>query len=473
MESKNRGELPTGEPLTEKGINAETAASDGVPVLSDAKLAEALMEAVRQVEREKKRVATYAEGIQNYYEEKHRETDAAGGASGNAFAPEEAQEIAPQDPAREAENAAEEISSESKVEETLSENSAEEETSKNKTEEAASGNAAGEGAPEKKEKLWPLILLVVIFIAVAITAFWLVYGQYHFGAKARDVAQAEAAAQASGDDEEASSAEEESTSTEEDAASEAAEEDKSTSAEESESGSAEENTQDETDAEDVDAQEANDPGEADTEKAPAEEDVHEDEETASVSDTPISMDLVWDNAEDMPSIMTDATDPIGMAILQNVELGRGIGAITQVRGLYMPGDTGLAGADAAGEFEDATWETSDGRETTYADSLIACVLSFYRARNARINNGEDTVLSLIDPDSDLYAEVAAESGTGGTQTLDVLELGTVRQNGEDFYIITRVHEHRGEGSEETLSTEALRLHAAGGNVLVAERVVLE
>ena len=170
----------------------------------------------------------------------------------------------------------------------------------------------------------------------------------------------------------------------------------------------------------------------------------DEEAAAPMEDIPIVMDLEWDSADDMPTIMTEATDPIGRAILQHAELGHGIGAIMQVPTLTIPEETNVAGASEAGEFEDSVWYEEGGNKKTYADALIACIITYYR---------------------ELYK---AEDG----KHLDVLEIGEIRQSGEDLFVATRIHEHTEPHEEEgevTIVTDMLCIRMADKQAVVEER----
>ena len=169
-------------------------------------------------------------------------------------------------------------------------------------------------------------------------------------------------------------------------------------------------------------------------------------ETANTTaqDIPASIDLEWESADDMPMIKTEAAEPIGMAILQHAELGRGIGAILQVPTLTIPEDADLAGLSDAGEFTDSVWYEEGGSKKTYADALIACIITYYK---------------------DLYD---AEDG----KHLDVLEIGEIRQGQDAFFVAARIHDHlepHEEAGEVTILTDTLRIRMADKQATVEER----
>ena len=101
------------------------------------------------------------------------------------------------------------------------------------------------------------------------------------------------------------------------------------------------------------------------------------------------------------------------------------------------------------------------------------MVSYYSSLLDRINSGSDTVLSLIDPDSQLYGTVSAISGDGVVKRgIDVLQFGSIRENtkegNRDYYALIRVAETEEGKDGAEVSTKVVHLKAGDKAMMIEE-----
>ncbi|MBQ6663332.1 MAG: hypothetical protein IJM69_07320, partial [Firmicutes bacterium] len=125
-------------------------------------------------------------------------------------------------------------------------------------------------------------------------------------------------------------------------------------------------------------------------------------------------------------------------------------------------------------FNDSQWYTNaSGQAVNYSDEIVGTVVSYYSSLLDRINSGSDTVLSLIDPDSQLYGTVSAISGDGVVKRgIDVLQFGSIRENtkegNRDYYALIRVAETEEGKDGAEVSTKVVHLKAGDKAMMIEE-----
>lgn len=123
---------------------------------------------------------------------------------------------------------------------------------------------------------------------------------------------------------------------------------------------------------------------------------------------------------------------------------------------------------------DGTYPVEEaGKKETIQDGdtkilpLVRTVADYYDKLYSRMNKGSDEILSLIDPNSDLYGHVSAIVVGANKSILKDFTFGEIEKDGADAWVIVRMTEASPEeGAEETIYTEILHLKEDGDRFVV-------
>lgn len=133
-------------------------------------------------------------------------------------------------------------------------------------------------------------------------------------------------------------------------------------------------------------------------------------------------------------------------------------------------DYGMVGVEYASLFTDADWYTTgDGVTVKYTPELVGTVMEYYSLLQDRYNEGSDEVLNLVDDYADYYYEVAAITPEEGvTYKYNKLQIGEIRQDGSEFYVLTRLAETISTSEDPVVTMQLVRLDTSDNRVLVEE-----
>ncbi|MGI6177672.1 MAG: zinc-ribbon domain-containing protein [Eubacterium sp.] len=133
-------------------------------------------------------------------------------------------------------------------------------------------------------------------------------------------------------------------------------------------------------------------------------------------------------------------------------------------------DYGIEGLGSAGNWTDsASFTAEDGTQITYTKAVVDSTINYFSALYDRMNNGTDSVLAYIDPDSTLYSQVSAIAPGENARTLSELQFGEILRNGNDFYVLVKISEQEAGKTDVSVSTKTVHLKA-GDKMLVSEVV---
>lgn len=137
-------------------------------------------------------------------------------------------------------------------------------------------------------------------------------------------------------------------------------------------------------------------------------------------------------------------------------------------------DYGMEGLDGSRRNKDSVWYAAeDGQAVSYCDAVVDTVLAYYSGLTKRMNEGSDEVLSLIDPDSALYGVISAiTQDTGNTHGISTVQIGEIRNNEQDYFVLVRIGETKNDGAP-AVATRAIRMRCADNKALIEEIVEVE
>ena len=165
---------------------------------------------------------------------------------------------------------------------------------------------------------------------------------------------------------------------------------------------------------------------------------------------------------------------IGKAILSKIDLAEEIARVEESGELrfVIEKDYGVEGITKAISFDDDIWYMSEHTENIhYTPELVGFAIDYYSKLYKRINKDDDAVLKLIVPDSKLMGDVSAvKKDAIVLHHLNKLEIGEIRRNGNDFYMMVRLSESTNDGKADSQVTKVLRMTTDNKEVKMAEIV---
>ncbi len=176
-------------------------------------------------------------------------------------------------------------------------------------------------------------------------------------------------------------------------------------------------------------------------------------------------------AETTTNTVTEIS-PLANAIIKQAVRNTNIGEIAEDTALkFVEGkDYGMTDLQYASLFTDADWYTTGSGETvTYLPELVGHVIEYYSKLVNRYNNGSDEVLDLIDPYANYYYDILAiEPEEGVTRMLSKLQIGEIRRNEDEFYMLVRLMYDISNEENPYVVTRVIRLDTSQGSVYVED-----
>ena len=131
-------------------------------------------------------------------------------------------------------------------------------------------------------------------------------------------------------------------------------------------------------------------------------------------------------------------------------------------------DYGTEGLSSARSWTDsAEFTAEDGTKITYSKAVVDCVINYFSSLYDRVNNGTDTVLTYVDPESSLYSQLSAITSGEKARSLSELQIGEILRDGNDFYALVKTSEQEEGSTEASVSTKTIHLKA-GDKMLIEE-----
>ena len=168
--------------------------------------------------------------------------------------------------------------------------------------------------------------------------------------------------------------------------------------------------------------------------------------------------------------------PISLAIQDQKSRASNIVEVAEDTALQFAGDKDyvLEGVEYAALFNDADWYTDgDGKTVTYLPELVGTAIEFFGKLEDHYNTGSEDVLNMVPFESALYYEIAeTEPEEGVTRELTKLQIGEVRQDETDFYMLVRTAETLSNSEDLQVTTRIIKLDASDYDVVVSEMASL-
>ena len=123
-------------------------------------------------------------------------------------------------------------------------------------------------------------------------------------------------------------------------------------------------------------------------------------------------------------------------------------------------------------FEDSVfYEDGSGKQVNYSDEVIGTIIEYYSKLVDRMNTNDQGVLDLIVPGSQLYGGVSAITADPAVQhDITKLQIGEVRENDRNFYVLVRATQTATGVTDPTISTQVLHLTVDGNKVFINDIV---
>lgn len=169
---------------------------------------------------------------------------------------------------------------------------------------------------------------------------------------------------------------------------------------------------------------------------------------------------------------TPEISALSNAIIKQAVRNTNIGEIAEDTALkFVEGkDYGMENLQYASLFTDADWYTTGTGETvTYLPELVGHVIEYYSKLVNRYNNGSDEVLDLIDPYSNYYYDILAiEPEEGVTRILSKLQIGEIRRDEAEFYMLVRLMYDISNEEAPSIVTRVIKLDTSENRVYLED-----
>lgn len=165
--------------------------------------------------------------------------------------------------------------------------------------------------------------------------------------------------------------------------------------------------------------------------------------------------------DEEPEVEEPTVSDVTAAIQKGMNRASNIGNVSEDTTLLFASDKdyGMEGVSLASLFSNSAWYTSDsGDVVTYTDAVIGTVMEYYSKLMDKLNKDDTEVMDLIAEDSPLYGELNAISANSEiAHRLDKLDIGEIRANGSDFYVLVRTTEAITGNDAPEVSTKVVYL----------------
>ncbi len=181
------------------------------------------------------------------------------------------------------------------------------------------------------------------------------------------------------------------------------------------------------------------------------------------------------SVEPPEEMVITATDTlIGQSIAKYIDQAKNITTVKEAPDLRfnVEKDYGVEGILDAISFDDDLWYMNDHSENVhYTPELVSFVMDYYSKLNARQNHDSDDVLKIIVPKTKLLGDVTAiKADPVIVHTYDLLEIGEIRRNKDDFYVMVRLTESTNDGHPSKKVTKVVRIRTYDKACAMAESV---
>ena len=178
-------------------------------------------------------------------------------------------------------------------------------------------------------------------------------------------------------------------------------------------------------------------------------------------------------AEGVKLAEIQATDSlIGKAIAANVDKSANINLIVENPELKFPSfkEFAVEGADKAIAFDNDLWYTAEnGENKHYSTEIVGKSIEYFSKLMDKKSKGDDAVIDLIVKGSKLFNDVSAiKSDHLVVHTISKMEIGEIRKNGDDVYLLVTLTETTGDEKPDETYTRVLRYNTLERDLRVRE-----
>ena len=168
----------------------------------------------------------------------------------------------------------------------------------------------------------------------------------------------------------------------------------------------------------------------------------------------------------------ETVSPTSAAIIAQASKNTNIGEVAEDTALLFNADTdyGIEGVEYSSVFQDTDWYTDgNGNNVSYLTELVGAAIQYHCQLMDRYNEGSDAVLNMLDASEDLYYDVEAiEPVEGVTHELTKLQIGEVRRDGDNFYMLVRTAKTVSDQEDPIIATKVMKLNTTGSDVVVVD-----